>query len=217
MLYFIIMLPSPSPAWNDETHLAIAKAAGYYKWYNATGADIVKIKAHKIEGPNHFRNNPHGTVITRDMVLAQSDKYNKPDKDGHLYGALISSLGDYIKYKKEGKYGEYNFAYFIHYVGDLSQPLHNILYSPFNRKYHIDFDGILNNEALENLHKIPIKTITINSERDIATEIARIANLSIALGYKLEKANRMITKEEAYIQIGYSASLIKATLEYVGK
>ena len=46
-------------------------------------------------------------------------------------------------------------------------------------------------------------------------EIARIANLSMKLGYQLEKENRMLTKEEAFVQLGHSASLLKAILEYV--
>jgi len=57
--------------------------------------------------------------------------------------------------------------------------------------------------------------VGIASEEEFAKEIARIANLSMALGYKLEDENRILTKEEAYQQIGHSASLFKAILEYV--
>jgi len=31
----VLSLPNLSHAWHDETHLAIGKAAGYQKWYNA--------------------------------------------------------------------------------------------------------------------------------------------------------------------------------------
>ena len=34
----LIALPSLGRAWNDETHIAIAKLSGYKKWFNATGA-----------------------------------------------------------------------------------------------------------------------------------------------------------------------------------
>ena len=40
--------------WFDETHLAVAKAAGYHKWYNVVGPDIAKIKAGDVEKYNHF-------------------------------------------------------------------------------------------------------------------------------------------------------------------
>ena len=49
----------------------------------------------------------------------------------------------------------------------------------------------------------------------MAREIARIANLSMALGYKLEDEGRLLSKEEAYQQISHSASLFKAVLGYV--
>jgi hypothetical protein len=35
-----LLCPSPSSAWYDETHLAIAKVAGYEKWFNAAGPDV---------------------------------------------------------------------------------------------------------------------------------------------------------------------------------
>ena len=39
----ICFLPAISHAWFDETHLAIPKAAGYSKWYNAAAADVAKL------------------------------------------------------------------------------------------------------------------------------------------------------------------------------
>lgn len=78
-------------------------------------------------------------------------------------------------------------------------------------------DSTVNDEVLGNLDKIKMYPITINSEKDLAKEIARIATLSLNLGYKLEDENRALTKDEAYIQLGHSTSLFKATLEYVSK
>jgi hypothetical protein len=60
------------------------------------------------------------------MVLAQAEKYNKLDHHGHLYGAIIASVRDYLKKRGGGKYAEYHMAFCAHYVGDLSQPVHNI-------------------------------------------------------------------------------------------
>lgn len=50
---FIVTNLSIAFGWHDETHLAVAKAAGYSKWYNAVGADITKTKAGSIEFYNH--------------------------------------------------------------------------------------------------------------------------------------------------------------------
>jgi hypothetical protein len=68
--------------------------------------------------------------------------------------------------------------------------------------------------SLFDLH-LEIYLVSITSEEALAKEIARIANLSIALGYKLEDKNRILTREEAYRQLGHSASLFKAILQFV--
>lgn len=211
----LLLIPTHSSAWFDETHIAIAKVAGYQKWFNAAGADVAKMKLGDKEGDNHFVNNPRGTIVTPQMVLSQVAKYDKIQPAGHLYGAIIASVKNYIQAKKMGRYGEYHLAYCAHYVGDLSQPLHNILYYSYNRKNHMATDGIINDEVLNNLDKIKIYPITVNSEADLAREIARIANISMNLGYRLEGENRLLSKEEAYQQIGHSASLFRAVLKYV--
>jgi hypothetical protein len=204
-----------SLAWHDETHLAIAKVAGYNKWYSAIGADMAKLKAGDIESHNHFVNNPPGTTITPEMIMAQANRYNRIDEEGHLYGAIIVSVRDYIRDKRKGKYGEYHMGFCAHYVGDLSQPLHNTLLNSFNRKYHVKLDGIIDAEVLNNLRRIELYPVVIDSEKTLAREIARIANLSLKLGYQIEAEERLLTKKEAYRQISHSASLLKGILEYV--
>lgn len=215
VITIFFVFPSVSPAWYDETHVAVAKRAGYYKWFNACGADMAKLKAGDRESHNHYYlGNPPGRIVTPALVMGQVERYNQVDIDGHLYGAIIASVRDYIRDKRMGKYGEYHLAFCAHYVGDLSQPLHNTLRNAFNRKYHARIDGIINDEVLDNLHKIKIYPITIQSEQDLAKEIARIANLSRELGYKIESGGRLLRKEEAYAQISHSASLFKAILQY---
>jgi hypothetical protein len=39
----LCLCTTPSYSWHDQTHLAIAKAAGYKYWFNATGADMTNI------------------------------------------------------------------------------------------------------------------------------------------------------------------------------
>jgi len=217
-VFFVISFVGNSYPWHDETHIAVAKATGYKKWYNATGADMAKLKAGRKEKLNHYVNNPKGTTVTPEMVLKQAKKYNKTNElMGHLYGAIIGSVRDYLKAKHEGKYGEYHLAFCAHYVGDLSQPLHNTLYNTYNRKNHKTIDGIINDEVLDNIDRIKIYPIKIESEKDLANEIARIANLSLKKGYQIQDEKRLLTKDEAYEQISHSASLFKAILRYVGK
>jgi len=77
LLFLVALYPSTSSAWFDQTHLAIAKVAGYQKWFNAAAPDVAKIKMADKEGHNHFVNNPKGTVVTPEMILAQTERYNQ--------------------------------------------------------------------------------------------------------------------------------------------
>ncbi len=209
--------------WYDKTHLAVAKVTGYERWYNAVGADIAKLKAGRVEINNHFFNNPENKEITSAMVLSQAKRYNDPqDLNGHLYGAIIGALQGYAQSTREFKYAEHHIAYCVHYAGDLSQPLHNVPNDEFNINNHNKDDGIVDEEVLDNLPEIkkymyPITLRPDNFENDLAQEIARIANFSRYLAFRLKKENRIMTRDEAYRQLGHSASLLQAILKSLGK
>jgi len=47
----------------------LLKKSGYEKWFNATGADMAKLKAGKKESLNHYANNPRGTIVTPEVVF----------------------------------------------------------------------------------------------------------------------------------------------------
>ena len=66
-----------------------------------------------------------------------------------------------------------------HYVGNLSQPLHNTPHDGFNKKNHSAMDGIIDGEILDNLGKIKLQYITIDSAETLVSEVARIANISL--------------------------------------
>lgn len=223
LILSITLCLAPASGWHDETHLAVAKAAGYAKWYNAVGADIAKVKAGKVEYYNHYFNNTDNFEVTPLIVRDQIARYNSPsDSEGHLYGAIIASLREYKKALQAGKYAEYHMAYCVHYVGDLSQPLHHLPYDNFNKSHHQSNDGIVENEVLKNMHLIEKNMYSINInparfEEDLSKEISRIANISRTLGLKLREENRDMTSEEAYMQLGHSASLLKAILKYLEK
>ncbi|MCI0560350.1 MAG: hypothetical protein MN733_17840 [Nitrososphaera sp.] len=223
LLLILNITTGASWGWHDQTHIAIAKAAGYRSWYNAAGADMTKIKAGTIEEKNHYFNNDNNVDVTTKTVLDQTDRYNRPnDEEGHLYGAIISSLREFRSTKLVGKYAEYHIAFAVHYIGDLSQPLHNISYDSFNKAHHSINDGIVEGEVLDKISEIQKNMYEINLrpshfEEDLAKEIARIANISRILGLKLRAENRDMTQKEAYTQLGHSASLLKAVLKEIGK
>lgn len=74
---------------------------------------------------------------------------------------------------------------------------------------------MINEGILDNLEAIKVYDLEVNSEEGLAKEIARIANLSMVLGYKLEDEGRLLSREEAYQQISHSASLFRSVLRYV--
>jgi hypothetical protein len=216
LLFLTLALPASSWAWHDQTHLAIAIAAGYEQWYNAAGADMAKIKAGVVEQYNHYANNPFEAVVTPDMVLHQVDRYNDPnDEKGHLYGAILASIREFRTTAQKEKYDKYHLAFCAHYVGDLSMPLHNTLYNDYNKRNHTATDGIIEDDVINHLSMIKVYPIVIESEADLAKEIARIANIAKNLGYRLEKEGRMLSKAEAYQQVSHSASLLSGILMWL--
>jgi len=220
LLFVIIFFPASGFAWHNKTHLAVAKAAGYKDWFNATGADMVKVKSNcnnlNIEEPNHYASNPKEKIIDAEIVLNQAERYNNPyDKKGHLYGAIIASLREYKKLKSAGKYGEYNLSFCAHYIGDLSMPFHNTEHKGYAKTNHTKVDAAIEDEVLGNIDRIRIYPITINTEKELASEIARIANITKKLGYKLMEEKHLLTKKETYEQLSHSASLLKAILNYL--
>ena len=202
--------------------MAIAKAAGYWYWYNAAAADVAKIKAGTIEERNHYFSNDKNAEVSPKTVLDQADRYNDPnDSEGHLYGAIISSIRGFRIAKSTGKDAEYYMAYTVHYIGDFSQPLHNIPFDSFNKAHHSANDNIAEGvmdkigEMQKNMYEINLRPD--HFEEDLAKEIAKIANISRLLGIKLRTENRDMTSNEAYVQLGHSASLLKAVLEAISK
>ena len=220
---FSFMLSSlQAYAWHDKTHLSIAEAAGFELWYSAAAPDVAKSKSEfrSIEEKNHYFNNKADKEVDEAMVLEQVARYNKAgDEEGHLYGAIIGAVRAYTAESATGKYAEYPLVFCAHYVGDLSMPLHNTAYDDFNKKRHTVNDGIIEGSVRNNIGYIQrnIRPLTIESESDLAREIAKVANSSRKLGAQIRKENRNMTQEEAYNQVSRSSSLLTAILKYVGK
>jgi hypothetical protein len=231
----VIFNANQTMAWHDATHMAVVKAAGLDNYvYLAVGADMAKEKAGQIEVRNHYNNTPRGVSVTPEMVLAQVGDYNKSgDTDGHLYGAIVAALNDYILRKSSGKYALYPLGYAAHYLGDLSMPFHNIAYDDFNKTNHAANDGIIEitgpkdesteakvarlaaeiQKRMKCLPTIQLSTDIKSFNKELAVQIAAIANKASALGYSMEDAvppRTRLTEEEAYMQLAQSSQLLKA-------
>jgi hypothetical protein len=229
LIAFFTLSISPAFAWHDATHMAVAKAAGLDNYsYLAVGADMAKEKAGDREQHNHWCNIPRGTVVTAKMVLDQVSAHGTPDKDGHLYGAIIASLNRYRAARGSGKYANYPLGYAIHYLGDLSMPFHNTVH--VGHEMHVANDGIvegdeaegtdrriarISSEIRKRVQNVSLPKVKEVGEEEfneaLAAEIARLANESMALGYgMLDQGRGRMTEEQAYSQLAKSASLLKA-------
>jgi hypothetical protein len=243
VLMGVVCLPaSRSFAWHDATHMAVMKAAGLDDLaYLAVGPDMAKEKAGDAEGPNHYNNTRPGVEVTAEMVLSQFRDYNKTeDADGHLYGAIVASLTDYVVRDAGGKYAIYPLGYAAHYIGDLSMPLHNVEYDAFNKLNHSANDGIVEKAGLKDerteakvariaaeiskrMAKLPPLRIAADIKEfypDLAAGIAAVANRSIAIGRKMQGAvppRSRMTEDEAYDQLALSAQLLKAVYQAVSR
>jgi hypothetical protein len=222
MTLFLLLPALQAYGWHDKTHIAIARAAGFDRWYSAAAPDVVKSREEfrPIEEKNHYFNNSADEPVTEQMVMDQVARFNKPDdREGHLYGAIIGSLRDFWSLKATGKYADYPLVFVAHYVADLSMPLHNTVYDDFNRERHAKNDGIIDSEVLSRIGYIRgrLYCITIENESDLAREIACIANISRELGKRIRIEKRDMTRGEAFRQAVHSASLLKAILVYAGK
>jgi len=218
-IFLFICSFSPAMAWHDRTHIAVGIAAQFDQSYNLAAPDVAKLKAYHVEDYNHWVNNEEKDEITPELIRGQIQKYNlgiEGEEKGHLYGAIVAAIRAYRDESHAGKYGAYHLAYAGHYIGDLSMPLHNIVYDKFNADHHGLNDGIVENEILANITNVKISPVTIKNEDDLIQNIVRIAKKAKDLGYKMRKENRDMTKKEAYEQLSDSASLFKAVLEYVG-
>ncbi len=219
LIFTCLILAGRASGWLDYTHIAIGTAAQFEESYSLAAPDIAKLKAYSREGFNHYCDLLETETVTPELIKEQIPMYNNGsagEKRGHLYGAIVAAVRNYQKAQAQNKFGLYHLSYAGHYIGDLSMPLHNMEYNPFNKAHHLLNDGLLENELKTNTSKIKIVPIAIQNEDDLIRNIALIANKSKELAYRLQKENRDMTEEEAYEQVSQSASLFKAVLKYAG-
>lgn len=206
--------------------------------------DIIRDENPYLLAPFHYHDAAPETVVTPEYI----DKYNVkefpvtvdgrtikvlvPHQAGVLYWKIVSiyekmkSL-DMTKPDNQLAY-EYYLVSIAHYIGDLTQPLHNFPYedspasdgkiyekeSLFNRENHLRFDEafslyLASDRQIHEKVEKTIKPININSKDDLKKEIANIANSTIKLANLCYKENRLPTEEELINQIALSISLLK--------
>lgn len=227
-------------AWSCRTHAFIAAQAGMKNPEAACIPDAARNDNRSLLTPFHYHNAAPGTAVTPEYIkrhaVVQREYVPKDDPGGrplsilvpHPSGVLYWKLVDL--YKKIGS-AQYSFEYsyarmsIAHFIGDLSQPLHNY---PHGNQRAADGKAYAeaglwakeNHAAFDNRYDAllprlgPVAAIRIDSEDDLMREVARMANAAIVLADRCYRdGRRAMTDEEAASQVAQSVSLLKAVLE----
>jgi len=242
-LFVSLLLAGNAPAWSCKAHIFIAREAGIPNPHTACWPDLAKKENDALLGPYHWHNAaPDAKIgpayidryqVREDPVAPVGDtgsrpmKIRVPDPAGVLYWKIVETYRA-LKNATGWEY-EYYLSNLAHYVGDLSQPLHNFPYGAdpagdgkpypeqgaWAKRMHQDFDTVLDpsiplsgDEARK--FAAMVKPPSIGSDEDLKRAIAEMANKAISLANECYSGKRIISREEALTQAAGSVSLLKA-------
>lgn len=252
--YFIFQIPlilflvSNSLAWDCFTHAYIAKKAGLRIPEAACMPDIIRDEQYDLFEPLHYHDAAPGTVVTpeyidkfriEDKVVAVDGKdfhLRIPDSKGVLYQRIVELYEKMKSLDKSNPDNALAYEYYLfsiaHYIGDLSQPLHNFPYGDkpasdgkvyreegkFNREKHLKFDEAFTKQLIIS-RDIDVKVdknvreLKLDSVIDLKREISEVANSAIKIANQCYKENRLPNEEELIKQISQSISLLRAVFK----
>jgi hypothetical protein len=203
----MLVIASNALAWSGYVHEYIAEKAGFTN-IEASCPD----RSDKGRFSNHYSNNDNGTVISATIIKKQETMYDKGEQKGSLYGAILQSYKDVTSGSPIDKKCE-PIEYFVHYMGDLSAPFHNI-----NREGWAAEKGVHSANDKANLTIIDddeFKTVKlINCEDDIYSKVAELANESMKNGYDKNKISENLNDNEKKAQIIKSVNLLRGIKKY---
>ncbi len=230
--------------WSCKTHTFIADQAGMKNPEYACIPDEVRHENYNLMIQFHYHSAAPDAVVTPEYIQRYNvrtanvkDEGNTisikiPDRSGVLYWKILDL---YNKMNKKGLQ-EFQYNYYLmsiaHFIGDLSQPLHNYPYGQkpaadgkiyeshgiWSAEKHGEFDYALDSayplskEDMDYLLK-KISIINIKNSDDLSREVANIANSSIALANTCFKEKRGMSRREALDRVAMSVSLLKAVLK----
>jgi hypothetical protein len=232
--------------WSCKTHTFIGSEAGVKNPEFTCIPDISREENNSLLGPFHWHNASPNTIVTPDYIdqyqitegmyvklgapESKQIKIRVPNSSGVLYWKILE-LYQKMRGKKGWEY-DYHLINIAHYVGDLSQPLHNFPYASepasdgksypeiglWAKEHHGEFDAALDShlplKGNENeIFQTMITSIQITSLEDLKREISKIANSSITLANKCYSEKRPITNDEALRQVAMSVSLLNAIIK----
>ncbi len=246
-LLLILFFLTNSYAWDCKTHAYIAKKAGVRIPEAACMPDIIRDELYDLFEPLHYHDAAPDTEVTPEYIdkfkiketMVNIDEKNYrleiPHPTGVLYWKIVELYNKMKSLDKSKIDNALAYEYYLfsiaHFIGDLSQPLHNFPYGnkqasdgkvyakegSFNKEYHLKFDEAFSNYLskypnINNKIDRALRQIQLNSTEDIKKEISEIANSAIKIANKCFNENRLPSEEELIHQISLSISLLKAII-----
>lgn len=246
-MILLLLFSSKSFAWDCKTHAYIAKKAGIKIPEAACMPDIIRSENYSLLSPFHYHSVSPDTIVTPEYI----DKYRieemnilienrilkilVPHQAGVLYWKIVDIYEKMKSLDRAISDNQLIYEYYLiniaHYIGDLSQPLHNFPYGEnpagdgkiyleegeFNKQNHLKFDEAFtfyfdSDPEIDSKINTRIKEIKISSTEDLKKEISNIANSAINIARKCYKENRIPREDEVINQISLSISLLRAIL-----
>jgi hypothetical protein len=189
ILFLIILSTTQAYGWSCAGHTSIAQGV-------STNTDACVTDARR--SFKHYVNNERGKTITA------NDFSNGDTENGDLY-KKIYDLSKIVFDKKPLSTTDREDL--IHLLGDLSNPMHNVIYEGYNKKHHREYDNT-------DLGKSCVKVNSVDSIQNHAQFIdvaVKLANDAKRIGYSDIDADSMAdTQNEACSLASQSATMIKA-------
>lgn len=246
LLAACLAAPESAFPWSPRTHAFMAQKAGIRNPEYAFFADHFKQENKELLGPLHYHNAAPGATITPAYIdrypirvetyipegrkRARPIRIRVPDPAGALYWKIVE-IYESMKGTRGWEY-EYHLINLAHYVGDLSNPLHNFPHGDkraadgkiyraegaWARERHEAFDSILESlfpmdRRMDQMFDASIAAVAVVSADDLKREIAQIATAANRLAKRCYQERRLMTVEEALKQTALSVSLLKAVIQ----
>jgi hypothetical protein len=175
MVLFILSINANAYAWKGDVHNLIAEKAGF------TGIDAAcPDRSDKGKFSNHYYNAEENEKITAAFIKKQANDYDTGIQKGALYGAIWGSFNSVMAAEPIEKSCK-PIEYFVHYMGDLSAPFHNILRDQWTKDNH----GRNDKADLNMIDDEELSTVRLtNCSDDLLAKVAELANTSKEIGYK---------------------------------
>jgi hypothetical protein len=246
-IFLVAGVSSSILAWSSKTHMFIAHEAGMANPVTACFPDFSRNEEYNLLVPYHWHDAAPDAIVTPEYIdryqISEGTytnldfpgsppiKIRVPDPCGVLYWEIVELYKNLKGSTTQWEY-DYYLSNIAHYVGDLSQPLHNSPYgsSPagdgkiypelgkWNEGHHTEFDNALDSvlplraEKRRSFQKM-MAPIKISTTDDLKVQISKVANSSIGLANKCYSQKRIIAEDEALKQVAMSVSLLRAIMK----